>query len=65
MKTGFAATVAAASIALGIVTTSAQAGTAVLGSHGATTIAQPSRIVLVDWGHHHCWWIKGRRVCRK
>lgn len=64
MRSAFAVIIAATSISFAMDSAPAEAGILAIGV-GRPTLMRPAQIIPVDWGHHHCWWIKGRRICRK
>lgn len=59
------AIIAVISISVAMDSAPAQAGILATASVLQLKKAQAPRIIAIDWGHHHCWWIRGRRVCRK
>jgi hypothetical protein len=65
MKAVLTAGIAAIAMCVAMGGAPAQAGIVTIGSVVRLDKTQAPRIVPVDWGHHHCWWIRGRRVCRK
>lgn len=65
MKAILTAIIAAISMCLATGSAPAQAGILATGSIVHAGKTQAPWIVPVDWGHHHCRWVRGRRVCRK
>ncbi len=65
MKAVLTAIIGAISTCLTMGSAPTQAGILATGSIVHPRKTHAPWIVPVDWGHHHCWWIRGRRVCRK